>query len=156
MKTILVNLDDDLTKINNVLKMGLKPASVVMLDLIYNMLYWDSSWAKAKSSVDLLVDTYSYSYATAIEVANPVYQLHMKIDQATKIIRDKQWVFFDVQVMLHTSDQFQVNIIASGDYRVIQWTQQHAAELVADGSLKGSSRADRLPPHSTVIEDNHE
>lgn len=148
MKTILVNLDDDLTKINNVLKMSLKSASVAMLDLIYNMLYWDSSWAKAKSSIDVLVDNHHYSYADAIAVANPIYQLHMKIDKVTKCIPDKQWMFFDVHILLHTEDQFQINIVASGDYRVIQWTQEHNAELAADGSLECSSRAGRLPVHS--------
>ena len=147
MKTILVNLDDDLTKINNVLKMGLKSSSVIMLDLIYNMLYWDSSWAKAEKSLDILIDTYSYSYADVNTVANVIYQLHLKIDKATADVPDKKWMFFDGKVILHTTEQFQVNITASGDYRVIQWTQQHASELAADGSLIGSSRANRLPPH---------
>lgn len=115
----------------------------LMLDLISNMLYWESYWSPAKSSENVMVEDWNITYVEYNNLANDVFRIHTSLESMFSNTDDRRWGIYSIDVVLDNGDYFDVAIRKMGDYRIEQWNNDHGAELCPNGALRESISGSR-------------
>ncbi len=115
----------------------------LMLDLITNMLYWNSYWSPAKSSEVVMIEDWNITYPEFNALANDIFRIHTSLENMFRDMDDRRWGIYAIDVILDNGDYFDVVIRKMGDYRIEQWNNDHGKELCPNGALRESIGGNR-------------
>lgn len=115
----------------------------LMLDLITNMLYWNSFWSPAKSSEVVMIEDWNITYPEFNALANDIFRIHTSLENMFRDMDDRRWGIYAIDVILDNGDYFDVAIRKMGDYRIEQWNNDHGKELCPNGALRESISGNR-------------
>lgn len=115
----------------------------LMLELIHNMLYWQSNWSPVKSSEHIMIEEWNATYVEYNSLTNDIFRMHKNIELTFPSPEDQGWGIYDINVLLHNEDYFDVGIRKLGDYRIEQWNNDYGAKLCPNGAIEQSARGSR-------------
>lgn len=125
------------------LKMNGNDACDLMVELITNMLYWESHWSPCKSSEEVMVEDWDVDYFEYNNLINDIFRIHQALERHFTKSGDLEWGVFGVDVLVRNDEYLDIGVRKMGDYRIEQWYLDNGSKLCPNGALRESVSGSR-------------